>query len=99
MENVALDGVKSNSCPKCKVLRWELGKEAKYSARDYTEYGYCERENELQSPGSDSDDADDADMTRDTLKINMGPGVFHGLYLVWAPDLHVPDLLHTIYLG
>ena len=29
----------------------------------------------------------------------MGPGVFHGLYRVSAPDLHVRDLLHTIYLG
>ena len=96
MENVALHGVKTNSCPKCKVLPWELGNDAKYSARDYTEYEYCERENGLQSPGSDSDDAD---VTFDTLKTNMGPGVFHGLYRVSAPDLHVPDLLHTIYLG
>ena len=99
MENVALHGVKSNSCHKCKVLPWELGKDAKYSARDSTEYKYCERENGLQSPGSDSDDADDADVTLDTLWIYMGPGVFHGFYRVSAPDLHVPDLLHTIYLG
>ena len=96
MENVALHGVKSNSSPKCKVLPWELGKDTKYLARDYTEYKYCKRENELQSPGSDSDDAD---LTLDTLRINMGPGVFHGLYRVSAPDLHVPDLLHTMYLG
>ena len=80
MENVGLHGVKSNSCPKCKVLPWKLGKDAKYSARDYTEYKYCERENRVQSPGSDSDDADDVDVTLDTLRINMGPGVFHGLY-------------------
>ena len=66
--------------------------------RDYTEYQYFERENGLQSPGLDSDDADDADVTFDTLKINMGLGVFHGLYPVSAPDLHVPDLLRTIYL-
>ena len=98
MENVALHGVKSNSCPKCKVLPWELGNDAKYSARDYTEYEYCERQNGLQSPRSDSDNADNADnadVTFDTLRINMGPGVFHGLYRVSAPDLHVPDLLHT----
>ena len=99
MENVALHGVYSNSCPKCKVLPWELGKDAKYSARDYTQYEYCKRENELQSPGSDSYDADDADLTLDTLRINMGPAVFHGLYRDSAHDLHVPDLLHTIYLG
>ena len=99
MENVALHGVKCNSCPKYKVLPWELGKDGKYSARDYTECEYCERENGLLSPGSDSDDADDADVTLDTLRVNMRPGVFHGLYRVSAPDLHVPDLLHTIYLG
>ena len=29
----------------------------------------------------------------------MGPSVFHGLYRVSAPDLDVPDLLYTIYLG
>ena len=28
METVALHGVKSNSCPKCKMLPWELGKDA-----------------------------------------------------------------------
>jgi len=77
----------------------ELGTDAKYLARDYTRYEYRERENGHQSPGSDSDDADDADVTFDTLGINMGPGVFHGLYRVSAPDLHMPDLLHTIYLG
>ena len=98
MENVALHGVKSNSCPKCKVLLWELEKEAKYSAREYTEYEYCQRENGLESPGSESDDANDANVTLDTLKVNIGPGVFHGLYRVSAPDLHVPDVLHTIYL-
>ena len=38
-------------------------------------------------------------MTVDTLRFNMGPGVFHGLYGISAPDLHVPDLLHTIYLA
>ena len=37
-------------------------------------------------------------MTLDSLRINMGPGVSHRLYRVSAPDLHVPDLLHTIYL-
>jgi len=29
----------------------------------------------------------------------MGPGVCHGLYQSSAPDLHTPDLFHTIYLG
>ena len=53
------------------MLPWELGKDAKYSARDYTEYEYCERENGLQSPWLDSDDADDADVMLDTLRINI----------------------------
>ena len=29
----------------------------------------------------------------------MGPGFVHRLYRVSAPDLDMPDLLHTIYLG
>ena len=78
MENVALHGVKFNSRSKCKMLAWELGIDAKYSGRDYTESEYCEQETGLQSPGADSDDAAYADVTFDTLKINMGPGVFHG---------------------
>ena len=69
----------------------------RFSERLY-EYEYCERENELQSPGSDSDDADDANVKLDTLRINMGPGVCHGLYRVSAPHLQVPDVLYTIYL-
>ena len=28
----------------------------------------------------------------------MGRGIFDGLHRVSAPDLHMPDLLHTIYL-
>ena len=102
MEYMALHGVKSNSGAKCKVLPWELANDGMYSARYYTEYEYCERENRFQSPRSDSDNAENtekADLTFDTLRIDMGPGVFHGLSRVLAPDLHVPDLLHTIYLG
>ena len=101
MDYMALHGVKSNSCPKCKVLPWELGNNAKYSARYYTKYEYCQRENGFQSPRSDSDNADNtenANLTFDTFRIDMGPGVFHWLYRVLVPDLHVPDLLHNIYL-
>ena len=88
--------------PKCKVLPWELGNDAKYSVRDSTEEEYCERQNGLQSPRSDLDKADNADnavVTLDTLRINMGPGVLHGLYRILSHDPHLPDLLHTIYLG
>ena len=74
MENLVLHGLKTYSCHKCRVLLWILGNDAKYSARDCAEYKYCQRENKLNSPGSESDD-DDADVTFDTLWINMGPGV------------------------
>src|ERR1700759_1077396 len=33
------------------------------------------------------------------LGIKTGPNIFQGLERVSAPDLHMPDLLHTIYLG
>ena len=29
----------------------------------------------------------------------FGPNVFCGLYRVSVPDLHTPDMLHTVYLG
>ena len=67
------------------MLLWELRNDAKHSVRDYTEHEYCERQNGLQSPRSDSDNADNTDntdVTFDTLRITMGPGVFHGLYRV-----------------
>ena len=84
------------------MLALELGNQAKYSARDYTEFEYCEWQNGLESPRLDShdtDNADNADVTFDNLRIKMGPGVFYRLYRVSAPDLHMRDLLHTIYLG
>ena len=84
-ENLALHVVKSNYCPKCKVIPWQLGKDDKYLARDYTEYEYCEGENGHQAHGLDSDDGANAAVTLDTLRINIKPGVFHGLYRVLAP--------------
>ncbi|RPA93469.1 hypothetical protein L873DRAFT_1705102 [Choiromyces venosus 120613-1] len=41
----------------------------------------------------------DMNTTFDALGITMGRNVFHGLQQVSAPDLHKPDLLHTVYLG
>ena len=75
----------------------ELGTDARYQypARDYARYEHREREDGHQSPGSESDAADG---TSNTLRINMGPGFFHRHLPVSAPDLHMPDLLHTIYL-
>jgi len=31
--------------------------------------------------------------------INLGQNVLHRLHRVSAPDLHTPDMLHTVYLG
>ena len=76
----------------------KLGTDARYQylVRDYARYERREREDGHQSPGSESDAPDG---TSNTLGINMGPGIFHGLHRVSAPDLHMPGLLHTIYLG
>ena len=38
-------------------------------------------------------------MTLDTLRVNMGPGVFLGCYPVSAADSHMLDLLHSMHLG
>ena len=35
----------------------------------------------------------------DALGVKMGRNVFYGLERVSIPDLHKPDLLHTVYLG
>ena len=97
MENVALHVVKSNTCPKCEVPLEKLGTNTRnqYLARVYARYEGHERETGFQSPGSGSDTAG---VTSDTVRINMRHGAFHGLHRVSAPDLHMPDLLHTIYL-
>jgi len=90
MENVALDGIKSNVCPKYEVLPGELGTDTNnLRARDYARYERCERE----SPSDDS-------RTRfETLGIDLEKNVFHRLHRVSVPGLHKPDLLHTVYLG
>ena len=97
MENVALHGVKSNPCPKCEVHLEELGNDARYEypVRDYARHKLREREDGHQSPVSESDAANG---TSNTHGINMGPGIFDRLHRVSAPDLHMLDLLHTIYL-
>ena len=88
MENVALDGIKSNVCPKCEVLPGELGTNANsHRARDYARY-------ERRESASD-----DSRTMFETLGINLEKNVLHGLDRVSAPGLHKPDLLHTVYLG
>jgi len=90
MENVALLEIKSNVCPKSEVLPGELGTDGNsHRAPDYARYERCERE-------SASNDSRTIFVTRG---IDLEKNVFHGLHRVSAPDLHKPDLLHTVYLG
>lgn len=95
MENVTLHGLKSNACPTCEVPAGELGTNIKnYRARDYARYERYGYENRF--PGSKSDGTH---VKFRGLGINLGQNVFHGLHRVSAPDLHTPDMLHTVYLG
>ena len=95
MENVTLHGLKSNACPTCEVPAGELGTNIKnYRARDYARYERYGYSNRL--PGSKSDGAH---VKFRGLGINLGQNVFHGLHRVSVPDLHIPDMLHTVYLG
>ena len=90
MENVALQGIKLNVCPKCEVLPGELGTDANsHRARYYARYERCECESA----------SDDSRTMFETLGIDLEKNVFHGLHRVSAPSLHKLDLLHTVYLG
>jgi len=90
MENIALDGIKSNVGPKCEVLPGEFGTNANsHQARDCARYERCEGESA----------SDDSRTMIGTLGIDLEKNVFHGLHRVSAPGLHKPDLLHTVYLG
>jgi len=95
MENVTLDGLKSNACPTCEVPAGKLGTNIKnYRARDYARYERYGYENRF--PGSKSDGTH---VRFRSLGINLGQNLFHGLHGVSAPDLHTPVMLHTVYLG
>ena len=95
MENVTLHGLKSNACSTCEVPAGELGTKIKnYRARDYARYERYEFSKRL--PGSKPDGAH---VKFRGLGINLGQNVFHGLHRVSVPDLHIPDMLHTVYLG
>ena len=96
MENVTLHGLKSNACPTCEVPAEGLGTYIKnYRARDYARYERYEYEYN-QFPGSNSDGTH---TKFQCIGINMGQNVFCGLHRVSVPDLHTPDMLHTVYLG
>jgi len=76
MENVVLHGIKSNVCPKCKVLRGELGTDANsHRARDYARYECCEREAA----------SDDSRTMFHPLGIDLEKNLFHGLHQLSAP--------------
>ena len=98
MENVSLHEIKSNACPKCEVPPEELGSGANdLRPRDYARYERYEYEN----PALDSEthDAARARYTNATHGIKRWQNVFQALARVSRPDLHKPDMLHTIYLG
>jgi len=98
MENVTLHGIKSNASPKCEVHPEELGSPAgHHRARDYARYERYEREN--PSLDSETHDAAHARNTHETHSIKRGQNVFQELVRVSMPDLHKPDMLHTLYLG
>ena len=94
MENVTLYGLKSNACPTGEVPAGELATNIKnYESRDYTgyeRYGYENCFSGLTSDGTHRKFC--------SLGINLGQNIFHGPHQVSAPDLHTPDMLHTIYL-
>jgi len=76
----------------------ELGSRASpHRARDYSRNECYEREN--PSLDSETYDAAHARYTKETHGIKIGKNLFQGLARVSTPDLHKPDMLHTIYLG
>jgi len=98
MQNVTLHRIKCNACPKCKVPTEELGSRAgHHHARDYARYKRYE--GEKPSLDSETHDAAHSHYTNETHGIKRGQNVFQGLVRVSTPDLHKPDMLHTIYLG
>jgi len=87
MENVALHGIKYNVCPKCEMLPGELGTEAnRHRTQDYARYEHCEHE------------SDHSRIMFENVGIDFDKNRFHMVHRVWAPGLHKPDLLHTVYL-
>jgi len=95
MENVTLHGLQSNACPTYKVPAGELGINIKnYRARDYVRYERYGCENRFPVSKSDG-----THIKFPGLGINLGQNVFHVLHRVSVPDLHTPDMLHTVLSG
>jgi len=95
MENVLLHGIKSNACSKCEVPTEHLGiPSVHHRARDYTRYHHYQRKS--QTHHTEIEHGRD---THETLGIKRCQKIFNGLPRVSPPDLHKPDMLHTLYLG
>ena len=95
MENVLLHRMKSNSCPKCKVPTEDPGiPSLRHRATDYNRYDRYQRENETHRT-----EIDHCSDRLETLSIKIGQKIFHHLPRASPPDLHKPDILHTVYLG
>jgi len=91
MENVVLQVLKTNACPKCVVPTNELGTNARcYRTRDYARYQRYKPEN--PTSGSETDDDH-------VMNLGFGQNIFHELERASASDLYKPDILHTIDLG
>ena len=92
-EHAALHGIGSQSCPMCEVPSKKLGGNPRkiYESSDYTLYWEKAQEQE-------SGEAGIAEYFQQ-VGVKIGRNVFTELYGVNPADLHMPDLLHNIYLG
>jgi len=89
-ENMALQGLKKDACPKCEEPTNELRINARsYRARDYTRHQRYKPENQTSGSETDNDHV---------MNLGIGQNIFHRLDRVAASDLYKPDILHTIYL-
>jgi len=88
IENGTVHAIKSNVCPKCAVLPWELGTYANSSwAWDYARYEICERVSNYCHPMFEN------------LRFNGEKNVLHSFHKALAPGLCKPDLLQTSFHG
>jgi len=98
MENVTLYSIKSNDRPKCEVPPEAFRSRAGHQrATDYTRYECYEHEN--PSLDSETHDAAPAHYMNESHGIKRRENVVQGLVRVLTPNLHKPDMLHTIHLG
>ena len=103
MENCELHAAKSNSCPKCLVPSKELGtmmSEGVYPMRNPEEHNrkFAEYKAVRDDPArKDTRKELEAWFTANNARLQ--PNVLTGFPYSNAVDVHVPDMLHTVYLG